>query len=379
MHALALLACFVVLLAQLEYHARMSDATRRATFQTPSEDPGGHKRARAASLEDVAALAGVSTGTVSRTLSRPHMISEATRKRVQDAAARLGYVPNGAARAMAMRRTLTVGALIPRFGSSSFPTMVQALETTLAEQGYTLLLAAPDNNNPNSSGMVRTLLERGVDGIALLGSKHSPEVFALLNGHGTPFVQLWSQDDAQGPSIGFDEHEAAALVIDHLADLGHRKLGFIGGLLQNNERAQARHAGIMRAVARRGLLLQEDAVIQTAYGIQEGFDAMEQIRLRRSAVSAVVCGNDYLAAGALAALDQTGVSVPSQISVASFNDNDFASFLHPPLTTVRLPIREIGEQAAKVLLSRLGHAVPVPNEPLPVKLMIRRSTSSVAI
>lgn len=356
----------------------MSETTRAAPSPTLSKGTSGPKRARAASLEDVAALAGVSTGTVSRALSRPHMISEATRQRVQEAAERIGYVPNGAARAMAMRRTLTVGALIPRFGSSSFPTMVQALEATLAEQGYTLLLAAPDNNNPNSSGMVRTLLERGVDGIALLGSKHAPEVFALLNGHGTPFVQLWSQDDSQGPCVGFDEHEAAALVIDHLADLGHRRLGFIGGFVQNNERAQARQAGLMRAVARRGLLLQEDAVIQTAYGIQEGFDAMELIRLRRSTVTAVVCGNDYLATGALAALDQAGVSVPTEISVASFNDNDFAPFLHPPLTTVRLPIREIGEQAAKVLLSRLGHSIPAPNEPLPVKLMVRRSTSSVA-
>lgn len=304
------------------------------------------------------------------------MISEATRKRVQEAAARLGYVPNGAARAMAMRRTLTVGALIPRFGSSSFPTMVQALEATLAEHGYTLLLAAPDNDHSDASSMVRTLLERGVDGIALLGSQHAPEVFALLKGHGTPFVQLWSQDDAQGPSIGFDEHEAAALVIDHLADLGHRQIGFIGGLVQNNERAQARQAGILRAVARRGLLLQEDAFIQTPYGIQQGFDAMQQIRLRRSAVSAVVCGNDYLAIGALAALDQAGVLVPSELSVVGFNDNEFAPFLHPPLTTVRLPIREIGEQGAKMLLSRLGHAEPPRNEPLPVQLMIRRSTAS---
>lgn len=354
----------------------MSDIPREEPFVALSEDLGGPRRARAASLEDVAALAGVSTGTVSRTLSRPHMISAATRQRVLEAAARLGYVPNGAARAMALRRTLTVGALIPRFGSSSFPTMVQALEATLAEHGYTLLLAAPDNSNPNSSRMVRTLLERGVDGIALLGSQHDPEVFALLKGHGTPFVQLWSQDDTHGPSIGFDEHAAAALVIDHLADLGHRKLGFIGGLLHNNGRAQARQAGIMRAVARRGLQLQDDAVIQTAYGIQEGFDAMEQIRRRGSAVSAVVCGNDYLAAGALAALDQAGVAVPAQLSVASFNDNDFAPFLHPPLTTVRLPIREMGAQGAKLLLARLGPTLP-SNEALPVELMIRRSTAPV--
>ena len=121
------------------------------------------RRGKTASLDDVAALAGVSAGTVSRVLSRPDMISEATRKRVLEAVDRLGYVPNGAARAMAMRRTMAIGALIPRFGSSSFPTMVQALESALAREGYTLLLAAPDHQTPQSAAMVRTMLERGVD------------------------------------------------------------------------------------------------------------------------------------------------------------------------------------------------------------------------
>lgn len=335
------------------------------------------KRVRTASLEDVATLAGVSAGTVSRALSRPDMISEATRQRVHEAAERIGYVPNGAARAMAMRRTLAIGAIIPRFGGSSFPTMVQALESALAQQGYTLLLAAPDHLSPPSATMVRTLLERGVDALALLGSQHPRSVFTLLNTHGTPFVQLWTQDDTQGPCVGFDEHQAAALVIEHLADLGHRRLGFIGGHTQHNERAQARLIGLTRAIARRGLMLPENAMVETEYGFQQGFDAMEQIRRRCCDITAVVCGNDYLAAGALAALDRGQVMVPAQLSVASFNDNDFAPFLHPPLTTVHLPIREMGEQGAKLLLSRLQHLAQEPMAQLQVKLMVRQSTGPV--
>ncbi|GAB3772700.1 LacI family DNA-binding transcriptional regulator [Ramlibacter monticola] len=342
-----------------------------AEFPTPTKP---NARARAASLEDVAALAGVSPGTVSRALSRPEMISEATRQRVLEAADRIGYVPNGAARAMAMRRTLTVGAVIPRFGTSSFPTMVQALETTLAERGYTLLLAAPDNKGSQTTDMVRTLLARGVDALALLGSRHPQEVFALLKTQGTPFVQLWTQDDALGPCVGFDESQAAALVVDHLADFGHREIGFIGGYTRNNERAEARLAGLMRAVAKRGLTLREDATVETEYGLQQGFDAMERIRLGGSPVSAVVCGNDYLAAGALAALDQAGVPVPQRLSVASFNDNEFAPFMHPPLTTVHLPIQEMGEQAGRHLLAVLQNQAPEAAAPLPVHLVIRRST-----
>lgn len=360
----------------MQYHAGMSPDpdVPMSTEAARGADIRVIKRGKTASLADVAALAGVSAGTVSRVLSRPDMISEATRKRVLEAVERIGYVPNGAARAMAMRRTMAVGALIPRFGTSSFPTMVQALESALARQGYTLLLASPDHQSPQSTTMVRTLLERGVDAIALLGSQHPREVFSLLNAHGTPFVQLWTQDETQGPCVGFDEHQAAAVVIRHLADLGHRRLGFIGGHTRDNERAQARFIGLTRAIAQHGLMLQEDVIIETEYGFQQGFDAMEQIRLRHSDVTAVICGNDYLAAGALSALDRGGVRVPEQLSVISFNDNDFAPFLHPPLTTVHLPIRELGEQGARLLLSRLRNEPFAPMPSLPVSLIVRHST-----
>ncbi len=145
--------------------------------------PFGAKRP--ASLADVAALAGVSSGTVSRALSRPDMISETTRARVLAAAERLGYVANGSARALAMRRTLTIGAIVPRFGTSSFPTMVQGLESTLAAEGYTLLLSAPEHSSAREPAILRTLLERGVDAVALLGAEQSAQTFSILTRTGS--------------------------------------------------------------------------------------------------------------------------------------------------------------------------------------------------
>ncbi len=333
---------------------------------------------RSASLADVAALAGVSTGTVSRALSRPEMISEATRQRVLSAADRLGYVANGAARALAMRRTMTVGAIVPRFGGSSFPTMVQALETVLVARGYTLLLAAPEHGTVHATAILRTLLERGVDAVALLGAEQPSEVFAMLKSHRTPFVLMWARDSQQGYCVGFDERHAAALVIDHLADLGHRQVGFIGGHTANNERASARFGGLTRAIAKRGLVLREEALIETAYGFREGFDAMSKIIDAGSPVTAIVCGNDYLAAGALSALDHRGVKVPETLSVVSFNDNDFAPFLHPPLTTIHLPIREIGAEAGTYLISQLQDSPTPVQAALGVELMVRDSTSRPA-
>ena len=280
---------------------------------------------RSASLADVAALAGVSTGTVSRALSRPDMLSEATRAHVLAAAQRLGYVANGAARALAMRRTMTVGAIVPRFGGSSFPTLVQALETTLAAAGYTLLLSAPEHQRGQDPALLRAMLERGVDAVALLGAEQPPPVFAALAAHQRPFVLMWAQHSPEGMCVGFDEAAAAALLIDHLATLGHRSLGFIGGRTADNERARQRQRGLMQAIAQRGMQLAPDALVETDYGFREGFEAMQTLLARRAAVSAVVCGNDYLAAGALSALDRAGIAVPGQLSIASFNDNDFAA------------------------------------------------------
>ena len=334
--------------------------------------------ARSASLADVAALASVSTGTVSRALSRPEMVSETTRRRVLEAADRLGYVANGAARALAMRRTRTVGAIVPRFGTSSFPTMIQGLETTLAAQGYTLLLSAPEHGRAYEPGILRALIERGVDAVALLGAEQPPQVFAMLAASRAPYVMMWAQNSPEGVCVGFDEQAAAALVINHLADLGHRHIGFIGGRTADNERARRRLRGLTLAIAKRGMTLRDDALVETDYGFREGLEAMTRIIADSGEVTAVVCGNDYLAAGALSALDRAGIAVPAALSIASFNDNDFSPYLHPPLTTVRLPIREIGERAGLYLLARLRGETPAPAPLLPLQLIVRESTGAAS-
>ncbi|MGE0313169.1 MAG: LacI family DNA-binding transcriptional regulator [Lautropia sp.] len=332
------------------------------------------RAARPASLLDVARDAGVSTGTVSRALSRPEMISAATRERVLAAAERLGYVANGAARALAMQRTRTIGAIVPRFGTSSFPTMIQSLEATLAADGYTLLLSAPEHGRVPESRILRALIERGVDAVALLGEKHDDATLAMLARHRLPAVLMWCRRAGRSDCVGFDEKHAGALLIAHLAELGHRQVGFIGGRRTHNERARARFAGVRAALARHGMVLSPEATVETDYGFAQGFDAMQAILARRTAVTAVVCGNDYLAIGALSALDRAGIEVPRMQSVVSFNDNDFAAFSHPPLTTVRLPIHAIGEQAGHYLIARLNGLPVREADALPVELVVRESS-----
>lgn len=310
------------------------------------------------------------------------MISADTRVRVLAAVERLGYVANGAARALAMRRTMTIGAIVPRFGGSSFPTMVQALETKLAAHGYTLLLSAPEHSRSQDPAILRALLERGVDAVALLGEEQLAHALPLLSTSRTPFVVMWAPLEVNAHAIGFDEHAAATLVVTHLADLGHRRIGFIGGATEGNQRAQRRISGLSLAIAKQGMTLCEEAMIETEYGFESGFRAMSKIieTLKGDrAVTAIVCGNDYLATGALSALDRAGISVPDSLSVVSFNDNDFSPYLHPPLTTVRLPIREIGEQAGEYLIARLKGRAVLPPKVLDVSLVIRQSTGRATV
>jgi LacI family transcriptional regulator len=154
-------------------------------------------------------------------------------------------------------------------------------------------------------------------------------------------------------------------------------VGFIGGATRDNERARRRFRGLVEALVRHGMTLSPAASVETEYGFREGFDAMNLILARRAPVTAIVCGNDYLAAGALSALHQAGIAVPGKLSIASFNDNDFAAYLHPALTTVRLPIAGIGIEAGRRLVEMLAGNPVAPSMTLPVELVVRSSTGPV--
>ncbi|OYX89521.1 MAG: hypothetical protein B7Y84_04890 [Azorhizobium sp. 32-67-21] len=188
-----------------------------------------------ATLEDVARLAGVSTATVSRALSRPDLLQGETLARVQGAIAQLNYVPGGAARALASGRTLTIGAVIPTLDHAIFARAIQAMQTELAASGYQLLIAASDYVPGLELAAVRAMLARGVDALMVVGADHLEDTWSLLVNASVPVVLSWSFD-ARLPSIGFDNHRAGRLVADYLLGLGHRRFGMISGHTRANDR-----------------------------------------------------------------------------------------------------------------------------------------------
>lgn len=211
--------------------------------------------------------------------------------------------------------------------------------------------------------------------MTLLGADLPSPMFTLLNSHRIPCVLMWAPQSDQGACVGFDEQADAVLVIDHLADQEPRQIGFIGGRTVNNERARRCFHGLLEAVAMRSLTLHADALMETDYGLREGFEAMQQILLCMLPVTAMVCGNDYLAAGALSALDRVGVSVPGRVSIVSF------------LRTLLSPAAN-DDSGADPYHGSSGRALPdplscrlVPESPalLPVELIIRDSTGPATV
>jgi LacI family transcriptional regulator len=329
-----------------------------------------------AKLDDVARVAGVSLATASRALSAPKMLKPATLARVLDAARLLGYLPHGAARALASRRTHSVGAVIPTLDNAIFASSTQALQRELGAHDYRLLLGSHEYDSAREVQVTRALLERGVDGLVLVGTDHSPELYQLLAGFGSPYVLTWSLDESgHHPCVGFNNREVGARVARYLYDLGHREFGMISGFTAHNDRARDRIVGVREALSARGVALRPERVVETSFSVQSGREALHAMLDSASAPTAVICGNDILAQGALIEAHALGIDVPRALSITGVDDMELSAHLPPGLTTMRIPTLEIGRRAAQHILARLAGEEVEKRVELPVELVVRGSTA----
>lgn len=330
-----------------------------------------------AKLSDVARLAHVSTATVSRALTLPHKVRPGTLERIQQAVQTLGYVAHGAARALATRRTHTVGAVIPTLDNAIFANTTHTLQKALDEAGYTLLLACNEFDPEVELRVTRALIARGVDGLVLVGTTHQPDLFRMIEAHSVPYVLSWALDKAgRHPCVGFDNRAAAMRLVKYLLELGHRRFAMISGITANNERALERRDAVREALAARGITLTASRLVEKPFTLGAGREGLaELLDGREPQPTAVICGNDVLAIGAIAECHARGLRVPDDVSITGFDDMEIAALITPSLTTVRFPTGELGSLAAQHLLSRLaGKSVPLRRE-LPFELVVRESTA----
>ena len=303
-------------------------------------------------LEDVARLAGVSTATVSRSLNTPQRVREETRRSVEAAVEALGYTPNFGGQILASRRSNTIGAVIPTMSNAIFAEALQALQEALASRNVTLLVASSQYQQQQEEAQIRTMLARGVDGLVLIGSTRSADIHEMLAARGIPFALLWSLPGGSPYlTIGFDNKAAASQVASHVLSFGHRHVAMIVGMTEENDRAHARLEGVRQTLAQAGITLEETNIQRQSYTLEAGAAAARTLLSRPDAPTALICGNDVLAAGAMRGARKMGLSIPGGVSVTGFDDIDLATAVSPPLTTVRVPHKRMGTAAAECLLS----------------------------
>ncbi len=316
---------------------------------------GGAKRT---GMRDVADAAGVSTQTVSRVLNGYPGIRDATRERVLEAVAALDYRVNNAARALGTSLTRTVGVVASDAVLHGPSAGIAALERAARARGRWISTAYTDSDDPaDIDAAVRRLLDQGVDGIVLVAAHGSTP----LEGYDVPLVPLYGES-------GIRQRSAAALVVDHLADLGHRRIVEVAGPADWRE-ALARTGGVADAVARRGLV--RDGRVEGDWSAASGSAVADVVAdLVRAGATAVAVANDQMALGLMAGLAARGLAVPEDVSVAGFDDNPDAAFYAPALTTVRL---DVEGEAAEAVARVLGDEPAAPAQPV---LVTRASTAA---
>ena len=329
-----------------------------------------------ATLEDVARLAGVSPATVSRCLNSPSLVRSALKAKVEAAIRQLDYVPHGGARSLASRRSRMIGAIFPTLDSTLFGGTLEALQEEIGNAGYTLVVASSGYDNQREQDHVRNLLASGIDALMLVGSSRDESVYRLIERNGVPYVLIWiSRAEGSHACVGFDNTAAAAALTRHLLDIGHQHIGVISGLIRHNDRAAGRVTGVRQAFAERGMTLEDDLIVERPFGLTEGREACRLLMSRKPRPTALVCGSEPFAYGAIFECQALGLEVPHDVSVAGFDDIWLASELEPGLTTIRTPQRQMGRLAGRYLLSVLAGEETVPPRPLDFELIVRGTTA----
>lgn len=328
------------------------------------------KKIHRATLEDVAREAGVSTATVSRCLNLPDLVSPKTRARVIAAIETLGYTPHFGGRALASNRSNTVGAVIPTMENAIFARGLQALEEELTAAGVTLLVATSHYDVAFEAGQIRTLIGRGVDGLVLIGESRPPTTYEVLQRSGVPFVLVWNPNgNSPYCSVGFDNRGAARSMAELVLESGHRHVAMIAGITNWNDRASDRVKGVREALAARGLRLEPPYLVEAPYTLDAGAEAALRLWGDARRPTAILCGNDVLAVGAMIGLRSIGAVIPDDVSVVGFDNIDLAAAVTPALTTVHVPHRRMGKAAADLLLSFIRDGAAKENIVIETKII----------
>jgi DNA-binding LacI/PurR family transcriptional regulator len=329
-------------------------------------------------MRDIAKMAGVSSATVSRVINGSGLVRPETAERVRSVIEKFKFVPNGSATTLKYGRSSTYGLIIPDITNPFFPEFIRRFEEILVGRNQDMLMATTDHHASRMQQTIHRMMVRQVDGVALLASEIETEPIEALIHNRVPLVTMDRRMVGPGLSdVSINNVSGMNQALEHLAQLRHKKIGYIGGsagLTISDHRIKA----FVKAVERVGLKADPQFVRAGNYRISGGEIAMAEILAMKERPTAVVAANDLTAIGALRVIRRKGLSVPNDFSVIGFDDIELSDILLPPLTTIRLPRNELAEKFV-VALESFGKDPHVVGKQYHVNtsLVIRGSTGPV--
>jgi DNA-binding LacI/PurR family transcriptional regulator len=333
------------------------------------------------SIEDIARSAGVSHSTVSRALRDSPLISVDVRERIRSLAAEMGYTPNAIAQSLQTRRTSTIGLVVTSIDDPFLSDVVKGVEEVARVGGFSVILSATHNDPDQEMAVIETFHRRRVDGILVASSRITSKYKKRLDHIRVPTVLINSQAESQDELlhwVAVDDRMGAQLAVEHLLQLGHSSIGYLGVSCRPRSNQQ-RLQGYQNALAAAEMAYHDEWVViapGTEATDEEDFAAGQALlpRLLDAGITAVFCYNDMVAIGALMACQERGMTVPQELSIIGFDNIRMASYVTPPLTTIHQPKLELGNLATEVMLDLL-HNRPGKNHVLQPTLITRFSTA----
>ncbi len=323
-------------------------------------------------LEMVATSAGVSAATVSRILNGTAIVSDDKRAAVDEAIARLGFVPNPVARGLAGGRTLSVGVVTQAIDSPFYGGALRGIEDTLGAAGYSPLFVSGQWSAVHEARCIDTLRSRRVDGVIVLTGRLTDAALAATARELPVVVTGRTMKAPNLVALDFDNFEGARLATHHLLSLGHRRIAFIAGDLKHSD-GKERLRGYRSALEAAGLRYEPGLVMPGNFTEASGLAAVERLIDSRESFTAIFAANDQMAFGAGLGLHRRKLRVPADVSLVGFDDLASAVYSIPPLTTVHHPVGELGQLAAQAMLQLLAGEAPTLALPAP-RLVVREST-----
>lgn len=329
-----------------------------------------------ATIYDVAREANVSMATVSRVVNGNPNVKPSTRKKVLEAIERLGYRPNAVARGLASKKTTTVGVIIPDIASILFAELARGIEDIATMYEYNIILSNSDQNKEKEMRLMETMLGKQVDGVIFMGGKLSDELIEEFKKSPVPVVLAATVDEDRGtPSVNIDYEAASFEAVQSLIEKGHKHVAAVIGPLEDPINGQLKFSGYRKAMEEAGVGIKDGYVSVGDLSYDSGLQAAEAFLQLPEKPTAIFVGTDEMALGVIHGIQDAKLSVPDDIEIVGFDNTRLATMVRPTLTTVVLPMYDIGAVAMRLLTKFMNkEEVEERNVILPHRIEYREST-----